>query len=138
MTGPTVNLLPVVIRVDQSQKISAFLDSVRSQAAKFMPYEQTGMSKIRRYLTGKTSSAVTDFQTLFVVHAADFGEAAAPILREVGLEYISEIGKTEQHAFPLVTSLMLAEHDTATLKLQYDERVLSKRQISNINVPWNT
>lgn len=131
MTGPTINLLPIVLQVDPKQSVASFLAMVRSQAAELMPFEQTGVSKIRNYLAGK-GSAATNFQTVFVVHPADFGEAGALSLQRLGLHYISHLGKTEQHSYPLVVSLTLSTETTAMFKIQHDERVISTQQAHNL------
>ncbi|THC94412.1 hypothetical protein EYZ11_006109 [Aspergillus tanneri] len=83
------------------------------------------------YLAGKESTA-TDFQTVFVVHPADFGEAGAPALQKLGVEYVDHLGKTEQHSYPMVVSLTLSTDTTATFKIQYDERVVSTQQALNL------
>lgn len=96
-----------------------------------MPFEHTGIAKIRSYLAG-TESKATDFQTVFVVHPSEFGEAGTPALRKLGLEYVKHLGKTEQHSYPIVVSLTLSTDTTAMFKIQYDERVVPIQQAHNL------
>ncbi|KOC08512.1 hypothetical protein AFLA70_8g006431 [Aspergillus flavus AF70] len=131
MTGPTINLLPIVMQIDPKRSVASFLDSVRAQAAELMPFEQTGISKIRSYLAGKESKA-TDFQTVFVVHPSEFGEAAAPALQKLGLEFEDHLGKNEQHSYPMVVSATLSTDTAAKFKMQYDDRIVSTQQAHNL------
>ena len=131
MTGPTINLLPAVLHVSPTQSVGDFLREVRSQVAELMPFEHTGLSKIRSYLAG-TESTATDFQNVFVVHSADFGDAGAPALQKLRAKYINNLGKTEQHAYPLVVSVTLLTETSAVLKIQHDEQILSVQQAWNL------
>lgn len=130
MTGPTVNLVPIVLHVPQQESVAAFLPRVRIQAAEMMPFEHTGISNIRRHIANSHTTGL-DFQTLLVVHAADFSKAIGEALDDLGLTYIDEVGKKEQHAYPLILSFTLSSN-TIELGMQYDPRVLETRQARNI------
>ncbi|KAH8799095.1 non-ribosomal peptide synthetase module [Xylogone sp. PMI_703] len=131
MIGPTINLLPITLQINPKQSVVSFLEQVRVQAAELMAFEHSGVSKIRHYLDGGGSTAA-DFQTLFVVHPSEFSEEGAAALQALGLEYIDHMGKTEQHPYPLVVSLTLSADTAATIKMQYDDRVISNEQVSNL------
>lgn len=130
MTGPTIGLLPIALHLDPKESVHSFLGRVRNQTAEFMPFEQTGINNIRRYLSGKSTAC--EFQNLFVVHPASLDEAAAPSLNRLGLKDVSQNGKIEQHSYPLVLQVMLSSGSTASLNIQYDNRVLSGQYARNL------
>ncbi|PKX89460.1 uncharacterized protein P174DRAFT_425383 [Aspergillus novofumigatus IBT 16806] len=56
MTGPTIKLVPIALRVDPEQSVAAFLSSVWALSAEMIPFEHMGMSKIRQSLAHRMSS----------------------------------------------------------------------------------
>lgn len=52
MTGPTINAVPVVLHVDPQQSVASFLSTIRTQASAMVPFEHSGLSKIREILAG--------------------------------------------------------------------------------------
>ena len=131
MTGPTINLVPIALRIDPKQSVASLLSQVRVQAAEMTTFEHSGMSKIRKYLAGGDSTAI-DLQTLFVVHPKGFSDAIAPALQTLGLEYLDELGKKEQHPYPLVVTFTLSTDTTITVKIQHDDKVVSTQQALNL------
>ncbi|OKL56548.1 hypothetical protein UA08_08048 [Talaromyces atroroseus] len=131
MTGPTINLVPVICHVDPKQSVASFFSTIRHQAAEMMNFEHTGMSKIRQYLSSD-SPTTADFRTLFIVHPADFSTATAPATRKIGLEYDDNLGKKEQHAYPLVVTFTLSTNTLVLMELQYDEGVITTKNAENI------
>ncbi|KAL2138859.1 hypothetical protein VTI28DRAFT_6097 [Corynascus sepedonium] len=131
MTGPTINLVPIALRIDPTQSVASFLSAVRAQAAEMTSFEHTGISRIRKYLAGRESTAL-DFQTILVVHPRALSDALAPPLQTLGLEYVDGMGKKEQHSYPLVVSFTLSGDTTVMLKMQHDERVVSTQQAHNL------
>lgn len=131
MTGPTIGLLPIVLRVDPEQSVVSFLTQVRDQAAEAMDFEQTGIVNIRKYVSEQSNAC--DFQSLFVAHSSDPNEAVAPSLRALGLRSVPSMGKVEQHPYLLIISVFLSSTSTdVELKIQYDERVISKQYARNL------
>lgn len=131
MTGPTINAVPIVLHVDPQQSVASFLSTIRTQASAMVPFEHSGLSKIREILAEARSTAA-DFQTLTVVHSEPFSEAIAPSMKSMGLQYLDELGKKEQHSYPLVASFTLCGQSIVTIKLEFDERVLSEQQAHNL------
>ncbi|KAK9784542.1 putative HC-toxin synthetase [Seiridium cardinale] len=131
ITGPTICLLPIALHIDPKESVASYLTRVRKQAAELMSFETTGLAKIRKYLADGLSSAC-DFQCLFVVHPEELGQAAAPALKRIGLKSIPHLGKTEQHDYPLVISAAISSNTTISLKLEYDERIISGRHANNL------
>ncbi|KAH8204653.1 hypothetical protein TruAng_001128 [Truncatella angustata] len=134
VTGPTICLVPIGLRIDPNLTVSSLLLRVREQAAELLSFEQTGIAKIRKYLAEISLSASTacDFQTLFVVHSSDFSDLTAPALQRIGLRLISGLGKSEQHPYPLVISILISTGDAVILNLEYDERVISIQHANNL------
>ncbi|KAK9418949.1 putative Carrier domain-containing protein [Seiridium unicorne] len=134
ITGPTINLVPVVLRVDPKQPVSALLSRVRLQAAEMMPFEHSGLSRIRKLLATDNSQHPTalDLRSLLVVHRASFTGTIAPWIQKLGLEYLDGLGKKEQHPYPLVFTFILSDEGTdAThilLRIEHDERVIPSPQ----------
>ncbi|TQV97208.1 HC-toxin synthetase [Cordyceps javanica] len=130
VTGPTIGLLPIVLRVDREQSVVSFLARVRDQAAEMMPFEQTGIINIRKY--SSEQSTACDFQSLFVAHSSEPSQAAAPALKALGLKDVPGLGKVEEHPYPLIVSVFLSSGTEAQLKIQYDERVISAQYARNL------
>ncbi|KAL2821794.1 hypothetical protein BDW59DRAFT_181088 [Aspergillus cavernicola] len=120
MTGPTINLVPIVLRVDPQQSVSSFLSHVRTQSAGMIPFEHMGLAKIRQALANGVPTA-TDFQSLLVVHPMEFADAIVPAMNPLGLGYVDAFGKKEHHPYPLIA--------TCTI---HDKQSLSARQAENL------
>ncbi|KUI58610.1 Nonribosomal peptide synthetase 1 [Cytospora mali] len=131
MTGPTINLVPVALRVDPTQTVASFLTGVRQKVAEAASFEHSGISRIRKYLLGEDSTVI-DFQSLFIVHSEPFHHAIAPEMQTLGLEYVEDLGKQEEHPYPLVLSLTLSREAVVSLSIEYDEQVLSVPQVRNL------
>ncbi|KAL4986018.1 hypothetical protein BDW68DRAFT_198330 [Aspergillus falconensis] len=132
LTGPTINLVPIVLHVDSQQSVAAFLSHVRAQSAGMIPFEHVGLSKIRQILANGAPT-LTDFQSLLVVHPMEFADAIGPSTDSLGLEYVDALGKKEHHPYPLIATCTISAESTVRLTLQYDERVVSARQAENLS-----
>jgi amino acid adenylation domain-containing protein len=131
ITGPTINLVPLVLQIDSNQKVRSFLSQVQQQAVDMMTYESSGISKIRKYLAGEENTTM-DFQTLLVVQPMEFSDAIETSTHTLGLEYIDELGTKEQHSYPLVVTFTLSNTATLKLEVQHDTRVVSTKQAENL------
>ncbi|KAL6232020.1 hypothetical protein BDW75DRAFT_243380 [Aspergillus navahoensis] len=132
MTGPTINLVPIVLRVDAKQSVASFLSHVRAQSAEMIPFEHTGLSKIRQILAN-SAPTLTDFQSLLVVHPMEFADAIGPATESLGLEYVDALGKKEHHPYPLITTCTISTESIVRITIQHDERVVSTRQAENLS-----
>ncbi|KAH9903900.1 acetyl-CoA synthetase-like protein [Xylariomycetidae sp. FL2044] len=138
ITGPTINLVPCALGVDPKQPVSVLLSRVRLQAAEMMPFEHSGLSRIRKFLSSGSSQHPTaiDLQSLLVVHHASFTDTIAPWMQKLGLQYRDNLGKKEQHSFPLVLTFVLSNKSTdATrilLRIEHDDRVISSPQVLHL------
>ncbi|KAL4904006.1 hypothetical protein BDW74DRAFT_185731 [Aspergillus multicolor] len=131
MTGPTINLVPIVLRVDSQQTVASFVSRVRTQSASVTPFEQMGLAKIRQALANRAPTA-TDFQSLLVIHPMEFANAISPAMDVLGLAYVDTLGKKEHHPYPLIATCTIATDTTVRLTLQHDERVVSVKQAENL------
>ncbi|XDG04592.1 hypothetical protein ABKA04_004207 [Annulohypoxylon sp. FPYF3050] len=131
MTGPTINLVPINLRINAEETVASFLGRIRVQAGEMSPFEHSGISRIRTFLA-QGDSAAFDFQTLLVVHPQSFSDAIASSTHTLGLQYIDEIGKKEEHPYPLILSFTLSPGNTATLHVEHDEEVVTKQQARNL------
>ncbi|KAI9147514.1 Nonribosomal peptide synthetase easA [Paramyrothecium foliicola] len=127
MTGPTINLVPVALRVYPEEPVFELLSRMRKQAADTTAFEHTGLSKIRKYLAGSGSTAA-DIHNLLVIQPARFEEAILPASRKIGLRYLDGLGKKEHHPFPLVVTLTLATDDSIDVMIQHDKRLMPTTQ----------
>ncbi|KAF4993043.1 hypothetical protein FDECE_13529 [Fusarium decemcellulare] len=65
ITAPTIATVPLRVRPRANQKVLDYLRSVRQQATDMMPFEQTGLSRIKKICPGAQQAC--KFQTLLVV-----------------------------------------------------------------------
>ncbi|KAJ5220192.1 non-ribosomal peptide synthetase [Penicillium chermesinum] len=72
IAGPTLTTVPVRIFIDPEQNVENFLQSVREQAVKMIPYEHTGLQRIKKMLPDLASAV--DLKHLFVVQPANDDE----------------------------------------------------------------
>ncbi|EPS27666.1 hypothetical protein PDE_02610 [Penicillium oxalicum 114-2] len=58
LNGPTATTVPLRCQIDKSWTVQTFLESLRKQATEMIPYEQSGMQNIEKYvsMTLNTSS----------------------------------------------------------------------------------
>ena len=131
LTGPTINLVPIVLRIDPEQSVASFSSQIRAHATEMTQFEHSGISRIRNYLAGGDTTAA-DFQTLLVVDPMAFSDAIAPALRILGLEYVDGLGKKEQHPYPLIVTFTISTDTIVTIKLQHDDRIFSDQQAYNL------
>ncbi|KAE8873304.1 hypothetical protein PTNB73_02455 [Pyrenophora teres f. teres] len=69
MLGPTIATMPVRVRVQSDQTVSAFLEFLQKQATDMIAYEQTGLQHIAKM--GPGARHACGFQTLLIVQPTD-------------------------------------------------------------------
>ncbi|GKT87875.1 peptide synthetase [Colletotrichum tofieldiae] len=69
--GPTIATLPTRVQIPDPDQttVSDFLQHIQQQTAKTIPYEQTGLQKIKKF--GREAELACGFQTLLVVQPSD-------------------------------------------------------------------
>lgn len=68
MAGPTIATVPLRIGIDWEQDVESLLRSIQRQSTDMIPFEQTGLQRIRRL--SEEANAACNFQTLLVVQPA--------------------------------------------------------------------
>ncbi|KAH7112490.1 hypothetical protein B0J11DRAFT_597847 [Dendryphion nanum] len=68
--GPTIATVPVRVHVTDTQTVFDFLKEIQNQATEMIPFEQTGLQRIRKM--GPDAQHACEFQTLLVVQPEDF------------------------------------------------------------------
>ncbi|KAJ5572239.1 non-ribosomal peptide synthetase [Penicillium sp. DV-2018c] len=84
LAGPTIATVPVRVQIDWTGSTSQLLESVQSQGADLIPFEQTGLQNIRRI--NDETRAACEFQSLLVIQPVDEGPddtGKRPFLSEV-------------------------------------------------------
>ncbi|KAF3928185.1 hypothetical protein AA313_de0206009 [Arthrobotrys entomopaga] len=124
MVGPTLTTLPVRIKLDSSQSISSFLESVQKGSDAKIPYEQFGLRRITQM--GPDGRKAGDFQNLFVVqllHKVDYENVPLP------MKMISEPSYT--HPYPLVMICKL-DQQRLIFEANYDDNVMSSEEVRGL------
>ena len=131
MNGPTITVVPLKVRVDQAQSVAEFFQLGVARAKEMIPYEHAGLKNIRRYL-GEEGSRACDFQNLLVIQPGAFTKRATETMQLLGMNVLEKSWKNETHSYPLTTTIT---YTSGGLKMQmeYDSRVLHKRQVHNIS-----
>ena len=122
VVGPTIATLPIRVKIDRSQTVSSFLDSLQQQFSGMIPYEQYGLSQIMSL--GKDIKNASSFRTLLIVQVKDetaFDE------KKIRLEEVER----SLHEYPLVLTLMPGESQIE-LVATFDNNVITSAQVSRI------
>ncbi|KAH8193912.1 hypothetical protein TruAng_011923 [Truncatella angustata] len=59
-------------------------------------------------------------------------DVAGPSMNTLGLQYVPEVGKREQHPYPMVISFTLSSGNWIDLGVKYDQRIVATQQASNL------
>ncbi|KAL5120861.1 hypothetical protein ACEQ8H_001342 [Pleosporales sp. CAS-2024a] len=131
VTGPTIALVPVALRIPPDESVHSLVSRVNKHAAEMIPFEHTGIARIRKYLEKEHSTAL-GFQTLLVINSCSFSDAIAPSMHLLGIEYHEELGKKEDHQYPLIVTLTITTDHDIQLIIQHDQRILSTTQAESL------
>lgn len=71
IAGPTIATVPVRVTLDWDSSVNNLLDTVQRQAIDMIPFEQTGLHRIRRI--SDEAEIACNFQTLLVIQPAEHG-----------------------------------------------------------------
>ena len=125
MLGPTITTVPLHVHLNPNQQISAFLQSIQGQAVEMMPFEHTGLQKIRQ-LGGNAKDAV-DFKSLFVIQPAS---ESANHSKFLGLEPVpATLGDFDTYALNLECRL---EASGVVVEARFDAHVIPAIQMRNM------
>lgn len=124
IAGPTIATVPVCVTLDWEGSVRGLLDAVQCQATHMIPFEQTGLQRIRRM--NEDTEIACNFQTLLIVQPAgsDRDEPRRPFLGELH----GGSRRETFEAYPVVVECHL-ELNGVSVDLAYDSSMVEKRQI---------
>lgn len=124
MMGPTVTTVPVRSRVAKETKLGDFLEHLQHQSTATIPYEQTGIYRIKS-LTSGTRNACS-FQTALVIQPLDVDNG----LEALGCRRVNDIHDSYQ---PYALNIEVGLRDGGGLvSVLFDDQVIDKLQVQRI------
>ena len=75
ISGPTLATLPVRVRLQTEASVNTSLAQVQGEFVEMIPYEQTGLSRIRQF--GDQAAEACDFQNLLIVQPQEQKKGSA-------------------------------------------------------------
>nr|POF06863.1 nonribosomal peptide synthetase 1 [Quercus suber] len=135
IAGPVISTVPVRIKLDQQQPVAQFLQSVQSQAAEMIAFEQLGLQNIAA-LSSDAKEACR-FSTLLAIQLdriwSRVNNSLMTLHDSALVSYYS--GDSQYYDYPLVVQVHLLEHELV-LYVTHDDCVLSKSQVERITVQY--
>ncbi|PHH90935.1 hypothetical protein CDD83_2187 [Cordyceps sp. RAO-2017] len=130
MAGPAIATVPVRVALDWESSVNNLLDAIQRQSADMIPYEQTGLQRIRRM--GDEAAIACSFQSLLVVQPAEGeGDAAGrPFLSKPGGDD-DQPRETASATYPIEVECQLGQ-DEARLRIDFDPGVVEQREMEVI------
>nr|POE50466.1 cyclochlorotine synthetase [Quercus suber] len=135
MMGPTIATVPVRIKLDRQQTVSAMLRQVQAQATEMVAYEQFGLRNISKI--SPEAKEACDASSLMIIqptgssrstNVADEGILAAPSAGTYGAEEAME----GYFSYPLVIQGITFD-DHVELDLSYHANVLSEARLQALS-----
>ncbi|KAL4995961.1 hypothetical protein BDV10DRAFT_187567 [Aspergillus recurvatus] len=122
IAGPTLTTVPVRIPIDPEQPVQEFLQKVRQQAVDMIPYEHTGLQRIRKMAPELAGPA--DLKHLFVVQPASDDE------RKFKIPGVTEhhVAVDEFDSYGLNVECTLTGQ-SVEVDVRFDEKLLSSSQV---------
>ncbi|KAG9244842.1 hypothetical protein BJ878DRAFT_440567 [Calycina marina] len=119
IVGPTLTVEPIRVKINPSQSVPAYLDSIQTQAMDMIPFEQTGLTEMRRL-------GLSD-KHLFLVQPLPGEDDMCEILGEpVGTGFLKDFDP-----FALVMECSVAD-EGVFLEARYDGVVFSYEQMQSV------
>jgi amino acid adenylation domain-containing protein len=127
MNGPTITTVPVHIQVNADQSVNHFLEMVQNQAVDMIPFEHTGLQRIKR-ISHEAKSAC-DFQNLLVIQPEPDTAGQSQLWSQNDLVVAGNF--KEFLTFPLVFEVQLRREELY-LMINYDSRLLSSERMGRM------
>ncbi|TVY92834.1 Nonribosomal peptide synthetase [Lachnellula willkommii] len=128
IAGPTIATVPVRVTLDWDSSVNHLLDAIQRQAIDMIPFEQTGLHRIRRI--SDEAEIACNFQTLLVIQPAEHGTD------KPSGSFLSapHNGTQRQHfeTFPIIVECQL-ESNGVSVDLAFDSGIIEKRQIELVS-----
>lgn len=138
MAGPAFAAVPLKIDCRKDMTVDEFLEAVQAQAVDMLPYEQTGLERIRH--TSSNAAAACEFRTLLVIQGSiDQGDPRSRqedqrVFRNdlvANEEAIVELGERFGD-YPLFIECQLGPKGEAKLRICFDNAVVSQDVASRL------
>ncbi|KAL9474318.1 hypothetical protein ACSS6W_008698 [Trichoderma asperelloides] len=129
MLAPTVTTVPLRIHVDSSSGVGEFLDKVKQQAIDMMPFEHTGLQRIKQHVPDLVPAL--DLHHVFIVQpslsGADSGSDGLPELVQ------QPLASEPFHTSALtVECIMTKDPSRVTVEARFDPAVVSPQAMNRI------
>ncbi|PHH81503.1 hypothetical protein CDD83_3559 [Cordyceps sp. RAO-2017] len=135
MAGPAIATVPVRVALDWDDSVGRLLGDVQRQAAAMIPYEQTGLQRIRR--VGDDAAVACGFQSLLVIQpggGGGGGDAEHP-----GRVFLTEPAEDDHRStqwqdfstYAVVVECQL-EPDEVRLRIAFDSSAVGRRQMERL------
>ncbi|OJJ32580.1 hypothetical protein ASPWEDRAFT_44725 [Aspergillus wentii DTO 134E9] len=123
--GPTIATVPVRVVVDGDSTVGQLLHQVQAQAVGMIPFEQSGLQRIRR--VSADADQACQFQTLLVVHPVDPDAPQETLFMPA--QRTAGWGGVDPYALVLECKLL---KQGARVQIHYDSRILDKEQVERL------
>uniref|UniRef100_A0A093UUI8 Nonribosomal peptide synthetase 8 n=1 Tax=Talaromyces marneffei PM1 TaxID=1077442 RepID=A0A093UUI8_TALMA len=129
MIAPTLTTVPVRISLNPSQSVSKFLESVQKQAIEMMPYEHTGIQKIRELVPELAPQL--ELNHIFLTQPVEESEKT---LQFRGLKPRDEDDSESFHSQALIIECTLGKESDphAIVDVKFDDAVISEVEVSRL------
>ncbi|PGH20058.1 hypothetical protein AJ80_03708 [Polytolypa hystricis UAMH7299] len=127
--GPTITTVPINVHLDKEATVEAFLNGMQQQNLDMMPFQHTGLQKIRR--VSSDAPAATEFTNLFVVQPQP-GQS----FTFLGLEEVPT-DMTQFDTYALLVECGLGDR-TVEIEARFDDAVLSEEQVQRLLYQFET
>ncbi|KAK5988782.1 Nonribosomal peptide synthetase dtxS1 [Cladobotryum mycophilum] len=128
MAGPAIATVPVRVALNWEESVHELLHAIQNQVVEMIPYEQTGLQKIRRI--NESTALACNFQTLLVVQPAAQGEDLPS--RLFVSEPVDDSAASDQwknfSTYAIVLECQL-ESDGVRMRVAFDSNAISQQQI---------
>ena len=127
MLAPTVTTVPLRLHVDLNTGVREFLEKVQQQATDMMPFEHTGLQRIREFVPDLVPAL--DLHHVFVVHPSSAVEESGAL---PGL--VPEPSATEPfHSSALTVECIIAKDPSqVTVEALFDQAVVSVQAMERV------
>ncbi|KAJ5672553.1 acetyl-CoA synthetase-like protein [Penicillium longicatenatum] len=125
VVGPTVTTVPLRTTASGSLTIEEFLNQLRDQSVRTMPFEQTGMQRIAN-IDNRSLQAYCKFQSSLVVQLP-----REQVIGDISLDWMHPTRLDTVSAHGLVVNC-LVESSEINVWMNYDNRVLGTESMQNL------
>jgi amino acid adenylation domain-containing protein len=131
LAGPTIATLPIRVKIDGEGNILKLVTALQSQATEMIPYEQTGLSKIRQ-ISDEAQQACR-FQTLVVVQPREQNiKDSSLFVSEANVEREGEGHRYHGFNSYALSLICILEENRLRVEFCFDSSVIEHQTIQRI------